>query len=224
MQGKRLEIAASDEFNDLTVVGFVRKRGTRYIYCRCRCGNFCVAEPSRLVSGKTKSCGCYHRRVLGDNRRTHGLSRSLEYSVYQQMLERCYDSSHRAYRNYGGRGIRVCVRWRHSILAFVQDVGHRPDKSHTLDRINNEGDYELGNCRWVLRATQNRNKRTNVLVTHNGETKCLTDWAKEYGVNHVTLSYRLKQGWDTTRALTTPTRRVDGDDAAMSYRVNDKPE
>lgn len=117
---------------------------------------------------------------------------------------RCYDRKCKAYRNYGGRGIKVCDRWRRSFAAFLADMGPRPT-GMTLDRYpNNDGDYEPGNCRWATPAQQAENTRQLRRLTHNGLTHSLSWWSRHLGVSRQTLHKRLLDGWSVERALTTP--------------------
>ena len=110
------------------------------------------------------------------------------------------------FRIYGGRGIRVCERWK-SYEAFFADVGARPSAEHSLDRIDTNGHYEPGNVRWATRREQNRNHRYHRWLTHQGETKMLAEWAEETGIGRSTIHLRLKAGWSTERALTEPVKR-----------------
>lgn len=121
------------------------------------------------------------------------------------MIRRCHDERDPAFHNYGGRGIRVCARWRESFLAFIEDVGRRPSSELTLDRIDNDGNYERDNVRWATRRTQSRNKRGALrAITANGITKPLVVWAEEIGISRQALAQRLKGGWSPERAATAP--------------------
>lgn len=115
------------------------------------------------------------------------------------MVARCYNPSSNNFHDYGARGIRVCDRWR-SFANFFADMGERPDGA-MLDRIDNSGNYEPGNCRWATRVEQNRNKRSNVWLTINGETKLLKDWARESGIRHCVIRNRMKRGWPESQLL-----------------------
>lgn len=122
------------------------------------------------------------------------------YSVWQHMIGRCTNpNGGRSWANYGGRGIRVCERWRDSFEEFLSDMGPRPSSGHSIDRIDNDGNYEPGNCRWATLAEQARNRRGNLRITHNGETLCVRDWSVRTGIGETTLAYRLKAGMPTDR-------------------------
>lgn len=125
---------------------------------------------------------------------------SAEYRSWQGMRDRCGLEDHPAYENYGGRGIKVCARWQH-FSNFIADMGRRPSSEHQIDRIDNDGDYEPGNCRWATRVQQARNMRSNVMVTMNGVTKCVAEWAGDLNVPAQTIYARLRNGFTAERAL-----------------------
>lgn len=129
-----------------------------------------------------------------------------EYQALVSLIARCEDQKNKRYKDYGGRGVTVCERWRNSPQAFLADVGQRPSPKHSLDRYPNvNGNYEPGNVRWATSKEQNRNMRTNRLVTAFGETLCLAEWAERYGVNRWTLDRRIvRRGMDPELALTMP--------------------
>jgi hypothetical protein len=128
-----------------------------------------------------------------------------EYSAWVGMHGRCFNPKNHKYADYGGRGITVCDRWRYSFENFLADMGRKPSLKHSLGRIDNDGNYEPGNCRWETIAQQTRNRRSNRLLTIHGETLCLTDWAKRYGLPPRTVLARVRDyGWTIERALTTP--------------------
>ena len=122
------------------------------------------------------------------------------------MIRRCEDSSGHNYHLYGGRGITVCERWRNSFAAFLADMGRPPSSAHSLDRVDNDGNYEPGNCRWATMPEQMRNARTTRMIEFDGRIQCLKDWAKETGVPSASICRRLGLGWPIRRALTTPNR------------------
>lgn len=129
-----------------------------------------------------------------------------EYRAWRSMVARCCSSSCAAYPYYGGRGIKVCDRWRESFSAFLADMGRRPSEQHSIDRINNDGNYEPGNCRWATWTEQARNRRSNVLIEHNGETLPLVVWAERCGMRPSALAMRLSYGWTIERMLSEPLR------------------
>jgi hypothetical protein len=135
---------------------------------------------------------------------THRMTKSGEYKSWQGMKTRCMSPTDPGYPNYGGRGISVCEEWRDSFEQFLSDMGPKPTPQHTLDRINNAGNYEPGNCRWASPRTQGRNRRSNHLLTHNGQTKPLVEWAEAAGITQRSLWMRLLKGWPVERAVTMP--------------------
>lgn len=135
-------------------------------------------------------------------RATHSMSRTNTYAVWRSMLSRCANPCAKDYPRYGGRGIAVCDRWR-SFESFLADMGVKPD-GMTLDRKDGARGYEPDNCRWATPTEQARNTRQNVLVTHSGVTASVAEWAERVGLERKTLQYRIRAGWDTARALTTP--------------------
>lgn len=137
---------------------------------------------------------------------THGQSYKPEYRAWQTMRLRCTVPTNPAYADYGGRGIRVCDRWLNSVTAFIEDMGPKPSPLHELDRENNDGHYEPGNCRWATRKVNDRNRRSNRFLTFLGETKTVAEWCELLGVPSDTVSWRIKAGWDIATALTTPAR------------------
>ncbi len=133
----------------------------------------------------------------------HGMSFSPEYAAWLNMRARCRLKCMNRFHRYGGRGIKVCERW--SVFEnFFADMGYRPSIEHSLDRINNDGNYEPGNCRWATRDEQNANKSCNRLICHSGQTRTLSEWAKYAGLPMVAFAYRLRRGWTMARALTEP--------------------
>jgi hypothetical protein len=128
-----------------------------YLLCKCECGTIKEVIAKNLKSGVSKSCGCLNIKRLKE-RATHGKRHTRVWRIWQAMKNRCYNPNVRQYKNYGGRGIKVCDRWRNSFTAFLEDMGPKPSKKHSLDRINNIGDYEPGNCRWATVKQQNNNR------------------------------------------------------------------
>lgn len=191
-------------FDRLTVLSRGPNKGVKAVWlCRCDCGQLALAHGHDLRLGKHRSCGCLHR----ERTTTHGDStaannyRSPEYRAWLAMKARCYNPRTRRFDRYGGRGIAVCDRWRDSFAAFLADMGRKPTPSHSVDRIDNDGNYEPANCRWATRAEQQRNNNRTHHLTHQGRTMCLQDWADELGIQPTTLRGRIAAGWPIERAL-----------------------
>lgn len=192
------------KFGRLTVLEYVENNKNGAIWsCCCDCGKKTMVRAYSLTSGKTKSCGCIQREIIGSRRFTHGKTKTSIYYTWASMLDRCTNSNHANYKHYGGRGITVCERWL-KFENFYSDMGVAPE-GKTLDRIDNDGAYHPDNCRWATRAEQDRNKRGLHIITFNGTSKIISDWAKELGIHRTTLSFRVKH-WPLENALTTPKR------------------
>ena len=132
-------------------------------------------------------------------------NKTPEYATWERMKARCYMPNHNSYKNYGGRGIVVCDAWRNSFASFLSDMGKRPSENHSLDRINNDGNYEPGNCKWSTAKDQARNRRNSLLVEIDGQRKTLAEWCEIYGTSHNRTRDRIVDlGWPPLMALTTP--------------------
>ena len=199
-----LRIVSEDQyFGRLRVLVLGQFPGT-YKYmaiCECKCGSgLKVIRQDHLAALKTLSCGC----LRGERTKTHGLSKSPHYVRWRGMMERCYKVSCQSYPVYGGRGIKVCEAW-HDIVTFITQLPLGYFEGAELDRIDNDGDYEPGNVRWVTSKANCNNRSTGHLLTYQGITKTMTEWAEEYGLVMQTLWERIEiWKWDVERALTTP--------------------
>jgi hypothetical protein len=172
-------------------------------FCRCDCGAERWVFSDVLRRGGSLSCGCLCREI-SRSRGTHYMSKTPIYRVWRSMISRCENSNNSQFHLYGGRGVTVCRRWRESFAAFRDDMGQKPTSSHSLDRIDNNGNYEPGNVRWATAKEQAANLRKNVNLTHDGETLCVSAWARKTGLREQTLRRRLSLGWSHEKALTTP--------------------
>lgn len=204
---------AGHAFGMLSVVSLADSRnGKAFWNCECTCGNLTQVAGNSLRTGNTKSCGCTRMENLHVAARIattkHGMYGTPTYSVWQGMLARCDKPSHKSYKDYGGKGITVCSRWR-SFEPFLEDMGIRPS-GLTIDRIDGSGNYEPGNCRWATAKTQANNRHNNRLNTYQGETKTTTQWAEDPRcvVSFVTFAKRIDCGWPIEHALTAPYRSV----------------
>jgi len=189
--------------------------------CHCLCGNDVTVSGGNLRKGSegrkggTRSCGCLRReirRLLAKGRPPlHGAARkghaTPEYRTWQKIKERCYVPACKSYPDYGGRGITMCDRWRTSFPAFLEDMGLRPSTLHTIERRDNSAGYTPDNCCWATRREQNRNKRSNTVLTWNDQTHCLSRWSEIVHIPERVLSDRHRANWSTERILTTPVRR-----------------
>jgi len=194
-------------FTRLLVVAEVPKTGhERRFLCKCDCGKESFVAMSKLKTGKTKSCGCFKRDVATKHGHTWTNGERNETQVYKAwhgMKQRCYNANHPNYHCYGGRGIIVCERWLESFEFFLEDMGNAPSGT-SIDRIDNSGNYEPGNCRWATRKEQAENTRRNVLMAYLGRTQLLSQWAHELGIKQNTIVYRLRRGWSHEKALSEP--------------------
>lgn len=173
--------------------------------CRCDCGTVKEVARSNLASGHTQSCGCLHREAMAKRLNAHGKVKTREYISWASMLWRCRNPASAAYAGYGGRGIKVCDRWRRSFTAFLEDMGERPGPGCSIDRIDNDGDYTPDNCRWATAKEQARNRRPTFWITIQGEKKSLAEWCEVYGRPYHRVWCRIRRrGWEPERALTTP--------------------
>lgn len=207
MRGKNL---IGQTFSRLTVIeGPIRIRSGEGIClvwrCACTCGAIKDINGSNLRLRKTLSCGCLQKERASAVSITHGMSRSSEYNIWCKMHLRCEDPKVKNYNNYGGRGISVCERWG-TFENFIFDMGLRPTRKHSIERLNNNLGYGPTNCIWATAKTQCNNTRVNVNLTFNGETLTLAQWSARIGIKDKTLYARHAAGWTAERILTEPLR------------------
>lgn len=163
------------------------KNGLLLYECECDCGNIKNIGSRYLTDGKTVSCGCKRARSLR-------MGNSPTYKSWINAKQRCYNPNNHNYPNYGGRGIKMCEKWVESFVSFLEDMGERPSKEYTLDRIDVDGDYEPSNCRWATRRTQSNNRRDNVFLYLNGERLTVSEFSVKYNVNRSNVAYEMRRG------------------------------
>lgn len=165
--------------------------------CICDCGNKFNISTHSVRRGQQSCKDCSKAAIK------HNLSHTPEYGAWRNMISRCTNKSNKSYFRYGGRGIKVCELWEKSFEAFYKDMGERPNKYYSLERIENSKGYYKENCKWATRKEQARNFRHNHLLEFNRESKCISEWGEIYGLHHDTIASRLDLGWSIEKALTT---------------------
>lgn len=196
---KKIKVLSGDRYGKLLILSEVKNsKGRRMFKCKCDCGNIRYIMLSHLRNGHTTSCGCNHHR-LGNVK--HGMYYTKEYGSWKSLKSRCFNINDQAYQYYGGRGITVCDRWMNSFENFYKDMGPAPSGEHSIDRIDNDGDYEPNNCRWVTYKEQNRNTRGNRMVKIGDVFKSLAEWAEDVGGNYHAIRMRLIRGWPPEKAI-----------------------
>ena len=167
---------------------------------RCDCGTELIVTGTRLRHGQVMSCGCYHRQRQREVKLTHGMTRTPTHTSWVAMRQRCNNANNPSWPNYGGRGIRICQRWE-SFENFYADMGERPD-STSLERIDNDGNYEPTNCRWATKHEQSVNMRHTIRIQFNGRTQSLSEWCQELGIGYWTAHARIRRGATPLEAIT----------------------
>lgn len=183
-------------FNNFTVIAEAERKNSRLFWlCQCDCGNFRTCSLNNL-NGSHKSCGCLRRKRISVLNKTHGESnnKSKEHRTWLHMKGRCYTVTDHKFANYGGRGIRVCDRWLESFENFLADMGRAPSKKHSLDRRDNNGNYTRDNCHWTTNKNQSNNRRNNIVLHYNGESKTLSQWCEQFKVVYTSAQRRRKSG------------------------------
>ena len=205
----KLKDLTGQTFGYLTVIKRAEntKDGKPKWLCRCVCGRLKKVAGSDLKKKKhsTRSCGCMKGLLIGRATTTHGLSHHPIWAVWHSLRQRCLNPHAQAYKNYGGRGITVCERWRESFQNFLDDMGPSYKHGLQLDRIDNNKGYSPENCHWVTSKENSRNKRTNRVVPFYGKT--ISELSEESGIGVTTLCYRLGHNWPPELLLTKPNVR-----------------
>lgn len=206
----RLRDLTGQVFHRLTAQHYAytnSKTGQAFWCCTCSCGGMAIVARSRLLAGNTRSCGCLHKEIVAqiclERSRTHGFSNTPSYMRWKGLIARCTNPKNPSYQHYGGRGITVCAQWLSSYETFARDMGEPPPKKY-LERRDNNGPYSPENCYWATGTEQANNKRNNRLLTYDGMTCTLAEWARRTGIPIGRIAKRLSLGWDVSRTLTLP--------------------
>lgn len=188
-------------FSKLTAIRPTDRRVNKRViwFCECECGGTALVSSSNLLNGNTTSCGCFRRTRMMKH---GGASSTRAYRCWCSMLHRCENPNDKGFHRYGGRGITVCAEW-HDFETFRRDMGDPPD-NRSIERINNNRGYSPDNCKWATDKEQQRNLRSNRMLTLNGVTKCASDWADIVGLTTSQICDRLRLGWSAEDAITTP--------------------
>lgn len=216
---KRIDVndIVGKKFNRLTVLSFDHKKphpnptkGYFYFYkCQCECGNITVVKRERLISLETKSCGCYGKELRHSLLAT---KRELNYRLYRiwcGMKQRCYNPNNERYIHYGNKGISICSEWLENYDNFYNwAINNGYSEKLSIDRIDNNSNYEPSNCRWTNAKNQATNRTTTNFITYNNQTLSISEWSCKLGINRYTLDSRIERGWSIEKAFNTPVRKI----------------
>lgn len=183
-----------DIFGEWIILNAYPNNKKMYAFCRCSCGLEKMVLRSSLRTGKSDKCASCGKTK-------HGMSKTRINKIWRGMKTRCLNKNVPEYRNYGGRGIKVCDDWK-SFEKFYEDMGEPPTKKHSLERIDNNGNYNKQNCKWATPEEQSNNTRRNRYIKYNDDIYTLSEWSKKTGLSYPQLRNRLNRGWNIKRALT----------------------
>ena len=202
-----MKLKIGDKVGRLTILGIerVNEKGSTRVFCTCQCdcGNIKKIRMDSIStkSRKTQSCGCYAKELSSIRNSSHKMSNTTTYKSWFSMRNRCFNPNNPSYSNYGGIGITVCDRWKDSFENFLNDMGERPSKAYSIDRIDVNGNYEPNNCRWATQVQQQNNKRNNSTITYNGETRTITEWSRILGIKASIIFTRKRRGKSDAECL-----------------------
>lgn len=205
MPNRKVEVNTGDKYNNLTLIKEVECIGKgRNFLCKCDCGNEKVIKLNDLRQGRSKSCGCLARDNWRFRKPHHQMAGTRIYDIWRSMKSRCFYKNDVSYDRYGGRGITVCDEWLtfEKFHEWARSNGYSDNLS--IDRIDNDGNYEPGNCRWATTEQQAGNRSTTVRVSRNGVTKSLMDWCELENINRAMVYQRLRRGWSVEEAFNVP--------------------
>ena len=205
----------------LTVTKELGSNGKKKLWeCTCECGNKVIHSTAKLNFGKTRSCGCLKLETGEKLKKYNARDRKL-YIRWNNIQERCYNPNNSAYKNYGGRGIKMCPEWEHDFYSFRDwAIQNGYDESLSIDRIDNNKDYSPDNCRWTNDKNQCNNRRSNHYITIDGVTKTMMEWSEYYGIKYETVQSRLERGWLDVDAVSKPVRPKKPTGQGARYKIN----
>lgn len=206
---------SGNKYNHLTALEPTRSENSDK-YCWlfiCDCGNKKIIRKTKVVNGYTKSCGCLLKEIGKNNVqkyfKTHGKSKTPTYIAWRGIKQRCLDKNIEGYISYGGRGIKVCDRWLNSFENFLEDMGERPSPKHSIDRIDNDGNYEPNNCRWATNKEQSCNRRSSFIINYKGKSQTLMEWSEELEMSYHLLRDRIvRYKWDIEKSFMTKHKKI----------------
>lgn len=204
---KMIKDYTNEKYGRLTVIKFVeRKNHKTYWKCQCECGNEIILPIAYLTSGDTKSCGCLRKEICSIREKNKSFIKNKRlYRIWQDMKRRCYNKKRPAYRYYGAKGVKICNEWKISFKNFQEWAITNGYKDNlTIDRINNNGNYEPNNCRWVTRKEQNNNMSTNHIVEYKGKKYTLAKLAETYNLNYNLIKSRIRYNWNINDIVEKP--------------------
>lgn len=200
------------KYGFLTAIKFIRRDKTHYYWLfKCDCGKEKIMDKTHVKTGHSKSCGCKVAELCRKFHTKHGHTSnrkfSKEFSTWAGMLDRCFNKNNNHFKNYGGRGITVCNRWKSSFQNFFDDMGVKP-YGKSLDRIDNNGNYELSNCRWATHREQQNNRTNNNILELYGQKDTMSNWCRKFGITTSLFDNRKRLNWSIEKIFTTPKRKL----------------
>jgi hypothetical protein len=195
------------KFTYWTVVKYSHKKGPHHFWkCQCKCGNVRIIQQGSL-GVRSFSCGCLRKKIAKQVNTTHGMSKTLLHGVWERMRQRCENPNAANYSRYGGRGISVCERW-HKFEKFNEDMGSGWRRGLTIERVNNDGNYDPSNCRWATKKEQAANRNNSNMVDTPWGRMCLAEAARRSGVKYRTLGKRLERGVPLDKLFDQPSKQA----------------
>ena len=217
--GKTIDLTGQ-RFGRLVVVSRAtsqRKDRNTFWTCICDCGKEKIIEAPSLKKGRSKSCGCLQKEIVTKRQTKHGLQKANNrlYGIWSGIKQRCTNPKRNVFRHYGGKGIVICQEWQKFPAFYSWAISNGYADNLTIDRIDNNGNYEPSNCRWIPDSAQHRNQTNNKFITVNGKAMLLCDWAKIYGIKASVILNRIRSGWTEEEAVITPLQK-----SKARYRAN----